>query len=136
MSTAARVQNFLPTNISKVPVLIHGHAQGGLMYFHQIFEGIDVVSVHNPEKDVWFFGLYLGASRVGYLHFDGTPVSTHAHAISKVLPEDKNDMPEFLEKNKDRYKYYKAALPAWRYIGELEGRQIIQHEDTTIPAKS
>lgn len=134
MSTKQKMENFLPTNISKVSALIHGHAQGGLMYFHQIFEGIDVLSVHNPEKDVWFFGLYHGAQRVGYLHFDGVPVNTHAHAIAKVLPENYNDLDEFVKKNRDRYKYYRADLPAWRYIGEIDNRQIIQHEGASISA--
>ena len=117
---------FSPENITKVPALIHFKKAGSFMFFNVLFEGLDVLAVHLLKTDEWFFGIYHGATYNGYLHFGKIPQEEHSKICDELLPKDHNALQQYVDINHGRVEYHTSAPDAWRFIGELESKKVIQ----------
>ncbi|GEM_PF-2149022 len=113
-------------NITKVPAEILFRKGGTFLHFHLIFQGLDIVGVFMRKSEEWFFGIYHGGTRTGYLHFGDIPHEKHAVILEDLLPTDRNTLSEFISRNADRVDYHTSTTEAFRYIGELDEKKIIQ----------
>lgn len=115
-----------PTDITKVPALIHFKKEGGFLFFNMLFEGLDVLAAHLLKTDEWFFGIYHGCTFTGYLHFGEIPKEDHQKICDDLLPKDRNVLQQYVDINHGRIEYHTSAPEAWRFIGELDNRKVIQ----------
>ena len=115
-----------PESITKVPAHIHFNKAGGFLFFNMLFAGLDVLAAHLIKTDEWFFGIYHGATYSGYLHFGNIPQEDHHKICDDLLPKDRNVLQQYVDINHGRVEYHTSAPEAWRFIGELDNRKVIQ----------
>lgn len=126
LRSSMNITTFSPANITKVPCFIYAAEKKGLLFFNKVFEGLDVLAVRLRKTDEWFFGIYLGEKYQGYMHFGEIPKAEHEKILEDIMPQNRNDLQHYVDRLIEKIDYHESAPEAWRFIGELDGRKIMQ----------
>lgn len=118
---------FLDENIEKVPADIFLKKTGDFLFFHQVFEGLEIIGLHLLKKDEWIHGVYFGARRIGYL-YDGETYSLEQQAkiMQQYIPANYNQLQDFVKQYAGRIDYHKCRNDLYRIVGKLENKEIVQ----------
>lgn len=124
---------FAPKNVRKVNAdIFFKKTNGDMLFYHLAFEGHEIVAVHLLKKDDWFYGIYLGSQKVGFLYPGGSlTIDQQLKCFKDYLPQDVNNLPEKVKIYDGDIEFHKCNNDAYCIIGEHNHKKVVQK--TKIP---
>ena len=120
--------DFLKENQNRVPAeIIFKKSNSDFLFFQQVFANLEVIGIHLIKKAEWFYGIYSGCKKVGFI-YDGDTITPEQQqkCFQEYLPEDANDLIDYVNKYNGKINFHKCSNEAYKIIGELNEKEIIQ----------
>ncbi len=119
--------DFLEENQKKVPAEIFFKKSGDFLFFQQAFAGLEILGVHILRFDQWFYAIYHGARRVGYIYDDDHyNLDEQKTIVENYIPENANHLQDFVVKYTEKIDYHKCRNDTYKIVGEITGKELIQ----------
>lgn len=119
---------FAPSNIRRVNAdILFKKSNGDFLFYHMAFEGHEIIAAHLKRKDDWVYGIYLGATKVGFLYpGHKLTVEQRLKCFTDYFPADRNNLPEKIKVYAGEINYHTCENDAYCIIGEHNEKNIIQ----------
>lgn len=118
---------FSAENVKKVTVdILFNKGRKDFLWFHKAFEGYDILGVHLLQKDDWFYGLYYGSDRVGFVYpYEKLTVEQQIKAFNRYLPLNINNLSEKVQIYTGQLEFHHCKPDSYFILGETHDKQIL-----------
>ena len=119
---------FAPENIKKVAVeVFYSIPRKDFMFYHMAFEGAEIVAVHLLKKNDWFYGIYNGATKTGFLYTgDLLSMEQQLKCFTDYLPDNRNDLQGKIKEFENKIEFHNCTPDSYRTIGRSIHKQFIE----------